>query len=103
MFSILISLKTHVVLDIEGCSISPLLFNLFLNDIVLIFKATGKGVKLDNKTVCILLYADDILFLTENKSDMQLLLDTLSSWCKSNFMAFNPLKNNKVHFLDLCQ
>jgi hypothetical protein len=53
----------------QGCSLSPLLFNLFLNDLVTKIKATGKGVSIDNEIVSVLLYADDFVIIAENEND----------------------------------
>lgn len=82
----------------QGCSLSPILFNLFLNDLVTLIKATGKGVCIENETIYILLYADDIVLITENERDLQYLLDVLSNWCSLNTMTVNPQKSNIVRF-----
>ena len=42
------------------------------------------GVKLDYENLCVLLYADDIVFLCENDSDLQKILDVLSTRCNTN-------------------
>ena len=44
----------------QGCSLSPLLFNVYINDLALKIDALGKGIKIDEETVSILLYADDV-------------------------------------------
>ena len=58
----------------QGCALSPLLFNLFINDLALRIKSLGKGVNIDNETVSILMYADDILLIAENEDDLQHML-----------------------------
>ena len=54
----------------QGCSLSPLLFNIFIKDLALKIKACGKGVKIDDDTVGILLYADDIVLLADNEKEL---------------------------------
>ena len=58
----------------QGCALSPLLFNLFINDLALRIKSLGKGVNIDNETVSILMYADDIVLIAENEDDLQHML-----------------------------
>ncbi len=82
----------------QGCSLSPLLFNLFINDLALRLKSLGKGLHIDNKDVCLLLYADDLVLLAENAEDLKSMLHELSSWCDVNNMHVNTDKSNIVHF-----
>ena len=82
----------------QGCSLSPLLFNIFINDLALKIKACGKGVKIDGDTVGILLYADDIVLLADNEKELQDMLDILNNWCVSNNMSVNATKSNVMHF-----
>ena len=49
----------------QVCSLSPLLFNIFINDQALKIKACGKSIKIDGDIVGILLYADDIVLLAK--------------------------------------
>ena len=82
----------------QGCSLSPLLFNIFINDIALKIKACGKSIKIDGDTVGILLYADDIVLLADNEKELQDMLDILNNWCVSNNMSANATKSNVMHF-----
>ena len=82
----------------QGCSLSPLLFNLFVNDLALHIKSLGKGIDIDNERVCILLYADDLVLLSENEKDLQFMLDAFHGWCKNNNMYVTDKKSNIVYF-----
>ena len=83
----------------QGCSLSPILFNLFINDFALSLKALGKGIKLqDDDKICILMYADDIVLLAENENDLQSMLNLLDNWCGVNCLKINPTKSQIVHF-----
>ena len=51
----------------QGCILSPLLFNLFVNGCITNLKAQQKGVKLNHgEQVSVLAYADDIVILSEH-------------------------------------
>ena len=82
----------------QGCILSPLLFNLYINDLVIYLKSMNIGVCFNDETVCILLYADDVVLLAENAQDLQLLLNALNDWCNTNDMCINSTKSNIVHF-----
>ena len=82
----------------QGCSLSTILFNIYINDLAVSLKSMNKGVDIGNEKICILLYADDIVILTENETDLQEMLDNLSNWCHLNGMFVNNSKSNIVHF-----
>lgn len=82
----------------QGCVLSPLLFNMFIDDFVSKVKALELGIQLDDERVGIMLYADDIVLLAESEVDLQRLLDVLSSWCQLNNLHVNLEKSNVVHF-----
>ena len=58
----------------QGCNVSHLLFNLFINDLALQIKALGKGVLVDDQLISILLYADDVDLIADNADDLQCML-----------------------------
>ncbi len=50
----------------QGCILSPILFNLFINDLTLYLKTLGVGIQCGTDKICILAYADDIVLVAEN-------------------------------------
>lgn len=68
----------------QGCPLSPILFNLFINELAFKIQAIGKGIGVDNEEVSLLLYADDVVLLAENEDDLQSMLSVLSEWCGQN-------------------
>jgi len=49
----------------QGCILSPVLFNLYINDLAKYLKSLNIGVSFGNENICILLYADDIVLLAD--------------------------------------
>ena len=82
----------------QDCIISPLLFNIYINDLIDAVKALNVGIDIGSEKVCILLYADDVVFLCENEDDLQEMLYALESWCYSNKINVNLEKSKIVHF-----
>lgn len=82
----------------QGDTLSPTLFNIFINDLVPEINALGLGVQFDNRSISILLYADDIILLSETEEGLQKMLDCVYSWSKKNKIKFNASKSNIVHF-----
>ena len=82
----------------QGCSLSPILFNMFINDFALLsIKALGKGIKLhDDGKVRILMYADGIVLLAENENNLQSMLNLPDTWCSSNDLKINPIKSQII-------
>ena len=64
----------------QGCSLSTLLFNLFINDLVVLINSTNKGFDIDGESVATLLYADDLVLLATSEQDLQILLNVLGDW-----------------------
>lgn len=56
------------------CTLSPLLFNIFLDDLVEYLKSCNLGVSVGEEKICILLlYADDIVPLASNEMNCKFL------------------------------
>ena len=63
----------------QGCCLSRLLFNIFINDLSLKINSLGLGINIgNNETLSLLMYADDIVLLAESENDLQQMLNSLS-------------------------
>ena len=83
--------------------LSPLLFNLYLNEIALSFDnvlsdpfVLPNGTRLNS-----LLYADDLIILSRSKLGLQNCLNVLSSYCNSWMLRINP-KKTKIMIFQRC-
>ena len=82
----------------QGCVLSPVLFAMYINDLTLAIKALGKGVSIENEKVSILLYADDIVLISETEEELQEMLTLVHSWCQKWKLNINTDKTKVVHF-----
>ena len=82
----------------QGCVLSPIMFNIFINNLIDAIKSLDIGVNIDDEKIGILLYADDIVLMAENENDLQVLLNVLSKWCATNCLNVNLDKSKIVHF-----
>ena len=82
----------------QGDNLSPVLFNLYINDLAIELKKLNYGVDIGGKKNCLLLYADDIVIVAENESNLQIQLDFINQWCKKWRLNINHKKANVIHF-----
>ena len=82
----------------QGCVLSPFLFNAFVNDLIHVIRSLNCGVPFDkDDSVSILLYADDIVLLSDNEQKLQTMLDCLNDWCHAWGLTNN--NNNRINSL----
>jgi hypothetical protein len=87
-----ISICNHIK---QGCNLSPTLFNLFINDLSDIFDRSCTPVKLNDTNLSCLLYADDLVLLSESRAGLQNCLTKLVYYTKKWKLNIN-LKKSKV-------
>ena len=82
--------STHGVL--QGGILSPKLFNLYLSDMNEYFDQRH-GVTINENNFTHLLYADDLVLVSESATGMQVLLDNLAVYCKKWHLLINSQKS----------
>ncbi|MES9883911.1 MAG: reverse transcriptase family protein, partial [Sedimenticola sp.] len=82
----------------QGCVLSPTLFSLYVNDLTEAIDGLHCGVNFDDDRVSMLLYADDIVLMCENETDLQRMLDVVNDWSRKWRMTINENKTKIVHF-----
>ena len=83
----------------QGDGLSPLLFNIFLNDINDIFDETiSQPVILNTTKLNCLIYADDVFLLSESKEGLQSCLDSLNVYCDYWKLRINTEKTKVMVF-----
>ena len=78
----------------QGCLISPLLSSLYISDLLNHLETGAQGVELCDIRLCVMLYADDPIIVTENENDLKLQMQALGSYIEKWNMGINP-KNPK--------
>ena len=86
----------------QGCLLSPILFNLFINDLVTQIKNLCTGISVKGENVCLLMYADDLVLLARNERELQCMLNVLNDWCSKWQVNINSEKSQIVHFRAKC-
>ena len=55
----------------QGCLLSPLLFNLFIDDIKTIFNESCDSVQIQTNQIYQLLHADDLILISRTAEELQ--------------------------------
>jgi len=76
----------------QGCPLSPMLFTLFINDL---HEALPGGVNIANTNIKILMYADDIVLISESSSELQNMINALYDYCMTWGLSVN-LEKSKI-------
>eukprot|EP00658_Telonema_sp_P-2_P054056 TRINITY_DN4290_c0_g1_i6.p1 TRINITY_DN4290_c0_g1~~TRINITY_DN4290_c0_g1_i6.p1 ORF type:complete len:1545 (-),score=-9.18 TRINITY_DN4290_c0_g1_i6:341-4975(-) len=91
---------------LQGCPLSPLLFNVFINDIFDGWQDVGKGVKVQtgsptqHTTIPGMLFADDLVGLCPDLGTFKELIEHLNAWSRANEMPISvDNKGSKTAFM----
>ncbi len=82
----------------QTCLISPIPFNLYINDLAIEIKHLNKGIIINGECVSLLMYADDICLVASSERELQEMLHVLKSWCDKWHMSLNTDKTEIIHF-----
>ena len=82
----------------QGCVLSPLLFSLYVNDLMEVLRREEIGIRIDNLTIPGLLFADDLVITAEKSSDLNRALEVVYGWCNRWKLKINAEKCSVVHF-----
>ena len=87
----------------QGDSISPTLFNIFINDMSKIFENENNDpVKIIDSKVGSLLFADDLIILSNSEKGLQNSLNNLSEYCDKWQLTVNTNKTKSMIFQNNC-
>ena len=76
----------------QGCCMSPILSNIFQNDLHKIFDKNCKPLELNNKDINSLSWADDLVLLSSSPEGLQRCLDKLYDYCYKWGLTVHPEK-----------
>ena len=82
----------------QGDTLAPTLFALYINDLAMEINTLSEGVPIDGECVSVLMYADDVVLISESEEGLQKMLDTLNAWSHDWMLALNYDKTKVVHF-----
>ncbi len=78
----------------HGDTLSPLLFNIFINGIV--DKVNDLGIKIGSETISVLLYPDDMVLVADNEVELGHLLEKVKEYCDNWQLEVNVSKTKVV-------
>jgi len=83
----------------QGCNLSPLLFNLYINDLENYLMTNSTGfIQLNHAKLYLLMFADNILLLVESPSSLQDSINYLNNFCDQWKVQINKVKTKVLIF-----
>ena len=82
----------------QGCVLSPILFNLFIDDNKEIFNKKCDPVLLFDTFMNHVLYADDLIMMSNSAEGLQTCIDNLEEYCKKWHLTINTVQSKIIIF-----
>ena len=82
----------------QGCPLSPILFNIYIDDIKNIFHENCDPIEIQGKQINHFLYADDLVLLSSSAEGLQNCLERLKEFSMANNQAINTGKTKTMIF-----
>ena len=79
----------------QGCNLSPILFSLYVNDLV---DELPGGIEIAGTSIKCLLFADDIVILANTPEMLQIMINRLWEYCQVWKLDINLQKSNTLIF-----
>ena len=78
----------------QGCVLSPVLFSIFINEFTKVLKKHDIGVRIHNVCVGSLFWADDIVLIANDESELNIMLSLAAEFATNWQLQFNHSKSN---------
>ena len=82
----------------QGCPLSPMLFNLYIDDINDIFDESCCPIALQNEQISHFLYADDLVLISESAKGLQNCLNKVKNFAKCKYLTVSIQKSKTMTF-----
>lgn len=82
----------------QGCVMSPTLFNIFLHDLPTAFDNSCHPAALYNTDISCLMFADDLVLISESSTGLQMCLNKLEQYCDKWGLTVNLNKTKVMIF-----
>ena len=82
----------------QGCVLSPLLFSIYINELAKMLKDSNVGVQIDDLLIPGLFWADDVVLIGNNHTQLQSLLNIAATFAKQWKLTFNETKSEIMYF-----
>ncbi|KAF2363928.1 Reverse transcriptase domain [Trinorchestia longiramus] len=83
----------------QGCTLSPLLFGLYTEELAVRLRMSGFGLKVRKEKLSCLLYADDIVVVSESEQELQMVMEIVNGYSRDFNGKFGGDKS-KVMVID---